>query len=307
MKRRVVLGTRGSALARWQADHVAGRLREAGHEVVVEVIRTTGDANAAAALPELGGKAAFTKEIQEALLDGRIDIAVHSLKDVAVVPVPGLRVAAFPERADARDAWVSRDGRPFAELSQGDVVGTGSLRRRAQILHRFPGVSVEGIRGNVGTRLRRLREGDMTGIVLAMAGLHRLGLARAVTQALDPDLLLPSPGQGAIGIEARDEPGVDALLGPLDHGATRRAVTAERALLARLEGGCLVPIGAWAVERGGGLHLDGLIASPDGRRYVRRAASGAPGDGAALGERLAETLLAEGGAEILADLESGSP
>jgi len=301
----VILGSRGSKLALWQSNWVSDRLREAhpGLEVEIRIIKTTGDRFQQPSIPELGGKGAFTKEIQDALLASDIDLAVHSLKDLPTWPVPGLRVLAYPERVDPRDAWVSRDGTPFAKLAEGDRVATGSLRRQAQLRNRFGGVRVESIRGNVDTRLRKLRESDMTGMVLAMAGLTRLGLLEHVTEPVDPKWMLPSPGQGALAVEGRDEAAYAKLLEPLEHAPTRRAVEAERALLAGLEGSCQVPIGGLAREEGETLILDGLLASPDGSKLVRKTERGPLDQTAAIGTRLAARIRGDGGGEILRILQ----
>ncbi len=302
----ITIGTRGSELALWQSNWVADRLREhhAGLEVELEVIKTRGDKLQEAVLVVIGGKGAFTKEIQDALLGGRVDVAVHSLKDLPTVPIPGLRIWAHPRRFDPRDAWVAKDGVRYTELPDDARVATGALRRRAQLLHRYPFAEVRELRGNVGTRLRKLREGDGHGIFLAKAGLERLGLESEITEVLEPDLFLPAPGQGALAVEGRDDDATGELLSVLDHGATRDRVTAERSLLATLEGGCQVPIGALAHLDGDQLVLDGLVADPGGATLIRGDERGPRGDARALGVRLAERLWRAGGGDILERLRT---
>jgi len=303
--RKVVVGTRGSALARWQSGYVAARLRAAhpGLEVEEAVIHTRGDQDLRSSIPQLGGKGVFTEEIQAALREGTIHLAVHSAKDLPTGPTPGLCLGAFPERADPRDAWVSRAGRVFASLEQGGAVATGSLRRQAQLRHRFPKLRVEPVRGNVGTRLHKLDAGSWDGMILAAAGLDRLGLGERIAERLAPEDFLPSPAQGVLAVEIRDDHASRDLVAPLDDAETRIAVTAERALLERVEGGCLVPLAALARVDGGELVLDALIADPDGGRLVRRARRGSVSAPEALGVALGQELLDAGGAEILADLE----
>ncbi len=299
---RLILGTRGSALALWQSNWVAARLRERfpGLTVTLEVIKTSGDRFQEQALTVIGGKGAFTKEIQDALLGGAIDLAVHSLKDLPTDPVPGLRVWAHPARFDPRDAWIGRDGLRYADLPARAQVATGALRRAAQLRHRFPSVEVVPIRGNVDTRLRKFRDGAMHGMFLAAAGLDRLGLAEVITERLAPDDVLPAPGQGALAVEGRADGGAGELLAALDDPPTRARVTAERAFLAALEGGCQLPVAAHATLDGDTLHLDALVADLDGRELVRDARSGPAADAAHLGEALARALLDRGGAGMLA-------
>jgi hydroxymethylbilane synthase len=292
----IVIGSRGSQLALWQARHVAARLEQLGEQTRIEIIKTTGDKITDVPLAQVGGKGLFTKEIEEALLAGSIDLAVHSLKDMPAAVPAGLTLAAFPEREDPRDALV---GCTLAELRPGVRVGTSSLRRAAQLHALGRGLVIETLRGNVDTRLRKLDEGQYDAIVLAAAGLRRLGWENRITELLDPAVMCPAPGQGALAIETRDDGGaVQQLAGKLDHPETRAAVTAERGLLAVLEGGCQVPIGAYAQLEGSSIHLRAIVASPDGQRMVRDSLCGE--EPIALGHELGHRLLAAGARNILA-------
>jgi hydroxymethylbilane synthase len=296
--RPLVIGSRGSALARWQAEHVRERLRSGGRETEIRIITTTGDRIQDRRLEAVGGKGAFLKEIEEALLRGEVDLAVHSLKDVPTQLTEGLALAAYLERADPRDALLSRAAPRLRDLARGAVIGTTSLRRRSQLLALRPDLEVSDLRGNVDTRIRRLREGRCDAIVLALAGLQRLGRQGEATEVLEPPAFLPAPGQGAIVVETRTEDGdTAAAVSTLDHPETRRAVTAERALLHALGGGCNVPLGAYARRDGGPLHLQAFVASPDGSRLVR--AEGRGDEPVALGRAVAERLRATGAAELL--------
>jgi hydroxymethylbilane synthase len=293
------LGTRGSKLALWQAEHVAAALRAlpAAPAVELQVITTQGDRAADVPLPLLSGQGVFARAIEDALLAGAIDLAVHSLKDLPGQDRPGLVLAAFPPRADARDALV---GAPFAALPAGARVATSSPRRAAQLLAARPDLRVVGIRGNVDTRLRKLEAGGLDALVLAVAGLERLGLADRVAEALSPALCLPAVGQGALAVQCRaDDAPTRAVVALLDDPPTRAAVEAERGLLAALGGGCKIPIAGYATPEGNGLRLDGLVAAPDGSRLVREALVGTRDAPAALGGALAARLLAAGGASLL--------
>jgi hydroxymethylbilane synthase len=304
-RRSLVLGTRGSRLAIWQAEWVQARLREIAPDVTVTLqrIKTSGDKMLDVPLATIGGKGLFVKEIEEALLQGTIDLAVHSMKDMPTALPAGLEIVCVPEREDPRDALVSRGGMPLAQLPQGARVGTSSLRRQAQLLHRRPDLKIEMLRGNLDTRLRKLRDGEFDAIVLAAAGLRRLGWAEQVTEYLPPDVSLPAIGQGALGIEGRaDDTAVRGILSRLDHPPTRTAVVAERALLERLEGGCQVPIAAHATLTEERLRLEGLVASLDGRRFVRDTVEGPAADARAIGLRLGEQLLRRGGEAILKEI-----
>jgi hydroxymethylbilane synthase len=291
------IGTRGSALALWQTHHVRGRLEALGHQVELVVITTTGDRVLDRRLEAVGGKGAFLKEIEEAMVAGGIDLAVHSLKDVPTALPEGLSLCAILERADPRDALVSGGAR-LADLPKGARVGTTSLRRRALVASMRPDVVLEDLRGNVDTRINRLREGRFDAILLAMAGLTRLGRVGEVTEALDPRTFVPAPGQGAVALECRDaDARVREAVAPLDHPPTARAVAAERAFLAALGGGCNVPLGAHAFAARDGLDLVGFVAAKDGSVFLRGEARGE--DPAETGRSLASQLAARGATALL--------
>jgi len=301
----LVVGTRGSRLAVQQAEWVQARLREVapGVTVALQRIKTSGDMIVDVPLAAIGGKGLFVKEIEEALLRGEIDLAVHSMKDVPTVLPDGLDILCVPAREDPRDVLISRDAVSLDQLPRGSRVGTSSLRRQAQLLHHRPDLTVQLLRGNLDTRLRKLRDGEYDAIILAAAGLRRMGWANEVTEYLPPEVSLPAIGQGALGLEGRRDDGfVRHLVAPLEHPPTRTAVTAERALLKRLEGGCQVPIAAHATIKGDTLILDGLIASVDGQQFIRDTVQGPVPDARALGVQLAEKLLARGGAPILNEI-----
>ena len=304
-RRSLVLGTRGSRLAVWQAEWVQARLREIAPDVAVRLqrIKTSGDKILDVPLAKVGGKGLFIKEIEEALLQGTIDLAVHSMKDVPTALPDGLEILCVPEREDPHDALISRDAQPLDRLPHGARIGTSSLRRQAQLLHRRPDLKIEMLRGNLDTRLRKLRDGEFDAIVLAAAGLKRMGWAQQITEYLPPEVSLPAIGQGALGIEGRrDDDFVREIVSSLEHPPTRTAVTAERALLDRLEGGCQVPIAAHATLSGKRLRLEGLVASVDGRRLVQDRVEGQAEDARELGMRLAEQLLRQGGEAILNEI-----
>ena len=302
----VRIGTRGSPLARWQAGWVADRLREAhpGLEVVLVEIKTLGDRDRNTPLAQIGGLGLFTKEIQRALIDREVEVAVHSLKDLPTSGPADLTLGAVPEREELADALIAPRFKTLDALPDGASVGTGSLRRRAQLLHLRPGLSVVGLRGNVETRLNQALDGTLDAVVLAEAGLRRLGLERQITEQLGPPRFLPAVGQGALGIECRlDDAPTLALLAPLDHPATHRAVKAERSALADLEGGCMIPLGAWArdlyLDDGSlALALDVAVYDPDGLARAFVSLAGPREDPARLGSRAA-ALLREQGAERL--------
>jgi hydroxymethylbilane synthase len=292
------LGSRGSALALWQAEHVKARLAALGRAVEIRIISTTGDRVLDRRLEAVGGKGAFLKEIEEALLANEVDLAVHSLKDVPTALPEGLRLSTFLERADPRDALVSASGARLAELPAGARVGTTSLRRQAQLRAYRPELTLADLRGNVDTRLRRVREGVFDAVLIATAGITRLGRAAEITEIVPAEVILPAPGQGTIALECREgDDDVAAAVAPLHHEATACAVQAERAFLAALGGGCNVPLGALAEAESGAWRLRGLVAREDGSRSVRGERRGS--DPVAVGRALAEELLARGAAELL--------
>ena len=298
------IGSRGSKLALWQAEWVKARLEEAGSPCRIQIIRTTGDKITDVALSKVGTKGLFTKEIEEALLDGRVDLAVHSLKDMPTELPPGLVLSAIPKREDPRDAVV---GGRLDELPEGAKAGTSSLRRAAQLKLLRPDLTIESIRGNVDTRLRKLDEGQFDAIVLAAAGLKRLGREERITELLPVDKMYPAVGQGALAIETRAGGGeaVEACRRLNDTG-TESAVIAERAVLASLGGGCQVPIGAHAIVNGDKLLIRAIVISPDGRGVVRDEESGAANNAERIGREVGRRLLDSGAAEILEEVYGAS-
>jgi len=304
MSRAVRIATRQSPLALWQAHHVAGLLRahHAGLEVSLVEMTTEGDRFLSAPLSAVGGKGLFVKEIEQCLIDGRADIAVHSLKDMTSVLPEGLMLAAVPQREDPRDAFCSPTGLTLDRLPQGAKVGTSSLRRSCILRSRRPDLEIVSLRGNVQTRLQKTKDLGLAGAMLANAGLKRLGLEREITEVLSPDVSLPAVGQGVLAIQCRTNDAEGrALLAPLEDALTRIAVTAERALLAKLEGGCTVPMAGHATVTDGGVHLRGFVGKPDGSKVVAGEVRGPVSNAHALGEALAEDLLSLGAQEILRD------
>lgn len=299
------LGTRRSELARTQSGHVADALRAMGHTVELVEIVTEGDVNTAS-LTQLGGTGVFAAAIRQALVDRRVDLAVHSLKDLPVAAFPGLTLAAIPAREDPRDALVARDGLTLGELPAGSVVGTGSPRRVAALAALGLGLQTRDIRGNVGTRLATVATGELDAVILACAGLRRVGRENQITEPLDPLQMLPAPGQGALAVEVRsDDPQTLAAVAALDHADTRAAVTAERAVLAGLQAGCSAPVGALAevVEDIDGsleISLRAFVGTLDGSDDVRRSLTGPIDHAEDLGRRLAQILLEDGAADIMA-------
>lgn len=307
MKDRLVIGSRGSKLALWQSEWVRSTLLALTPQldVQIEIIKTSGDVLKDAPLSVIGGKGVFTKEIEEALLDERIDLAVHSLKDLPTRLPEGLSIAAIPEREDARDALVLRadlqtDNPSIRSLPEGVVVGTSSLRRLAQLKHLRSDLGIKDLRGNVDTRLRRLDAGDYDAVILASAGLRRLGFAERISAAISTEEMLPAVSQGALGLETRafDATTIE-LLAPLDHAPTHLACMAERAMLRGLGGGCQLPIAAHAVISGDRLRLEGLTAALSGEVVIREAIEGAAEDATQLGESLAARLLERGAGSLL--------
>lgn len=299
------IATRKSPLAMWQAEHVAQQLRlaHAGLQVELVGMSTQGDKILDTPLAKIGGKGLFVKELEQGMLEGRADLAVHSMKDVPVELPDGLHLAVILEREDPRDAFVSNRVSCLDDLAQGAVVGTSSLRRQCQLGERRPDLRIAPLRGNVNTRLRKLDEGEFDAVILASAGLRRLGFKKRISALLEPDQSLPAIGQGAIGIECRvaDER-VNNLLQPLHHGETALCVQAERAMNRRLMGGCQIPIGGHAVLNHGKLYMRGLVGRPDGSRVIRAEISGPAAEVDALGLALAEDLLGQGADQILKKL-----
>lgn len=299
------IGTRSSPLALWQAHYIADRLRPvlAPRPIEIVHIETHGDRVQDRPLASMGGFGVFTKAIQDALLDGRVDVAVHSLKDLPTIPVPNLELAAVPPRGPNGDAFVSRDFQHFDDLPIGSTIGTSSLRRRAQLLNQRPDLKVVDLRGNVDTRLRKLKDEGLAAIILAEAGLKRLGLGDAITELLDPSWMLPAVGQGAIGLECRsDDAETRHLVEAVNDPATWAAVRAERAMLWALGGGCLVPIGAKTVVEDHVMTLRGTVLTPDGKRRIVDTQRGPVGEPLNLGQELAARLLSAGARELLVDV-----
>ena len=297
------IGSRGSQLALWQANHVASLLREQGHTVEIEIIKTTGDKITDVALAKVGTKGMFTKEIEEALAENRVDLAVHSLKDVPTELAPEFELAAIMKREDPRDAFISVRHSALEDLPQGAKVGTSSLRRQCQLKAMRPDLEVFPLRGNVDTRLRKLESGEYAAIILAAAGVHRLGLDKHVRSRISPDIMCPAVGQGALAIETRrDDRQTLTLLAFLNHPETRQAIECERALLGALGGGCQVPIGAYAEAGEGKIHLRGMVGRPDGSEILREEREGS--DAGKLGREVAQTLLKRGAEQILKDVYS---
>lgn len=299
-RKTLTIGSRGSQLALWQANHIAWRLESLGVASRIEVIKTTGDHLQTASLVQAGGKGLFTKEIEEALLDGSIDLAVHSLKDLPTETPAGLAIAAIPGREDPRDAVV---GRRLRQLAEGARVGTSSGRRAAQLRVLRPDLRIEPVRGNVDTRLRKLKEGQYDSILLAAAGLRRLGLESEIAEILTPEQICPAAGQGALAIETREQDDAFDICRELNDEASSQAVLCERAALAMLGGGCQLPIGAFAECRGESLHIMAIVVSPDGSRHLRANADGPRVHPAELGRRVAADLLSRGAGTILSEIK----
>ena len=301
---KLIIGTRGSALALWQARFVAETIEKRHPQVHVELItiKTRGDKILDTPLATIGGKGLFTKEIEDALLEKRVDLAVHSMKDLPTDLPDGLRLAAVMEREDPRDVFISRDSRSLAELSAGERIGTSSLRRKAFLLHSFPGLEVISIRGNVDTRLRKIETENLAGVVLAAAGIRRMGVADRVTTYLDPDFMIPAIGQGALAIETRaGDSQTNGIVEALNHAITAQCVHIERAFLKRLGGGCQVPIAAHCVCDGDEIRVTAAVAHPDGDPVVRDAFEGSASD-ANVGVALADSLIRQGADSILRDV-----
>jgi len=300
------IATRSSPLALWQAEEVARRLKllYPDLEVPLVLMKTKGDKMLDAPLAKIGGKGLFVKELEAGILEGRADIAVHSMKDVPISFPEGLELGLIMEREDPRDAFVSNHYDSLASMPEGKLVGTSSLRRQTQIRERYPHLKIDWLRGNVNTRLRKLDDGEYDAIILASAGLVRLGFEQRIKQAIEPEECLPAIGQGAVGIEVRSgDTAVMELLAPLAHAETTSRLVAERALNEALNGGCQVPIAGYAVLTDEQIYMRGLVGEPDGSRILRAEINGSVDQAASLGKRLAEDLLAQGAGEILARLQ----
>ncbi|WP_035359162.1 hydroxymethylbilane synthase [Acinetobacter calcoaceticus] len=296
------IATRQSPLALWQAEYIRARLQELHPDLTVELVKfvTQGDKILDTPLAKIGGKGLFVKELEAALLDGRADLAVHSMKDVPMALPEGLTLAVICEREDPLDAFVSNQFEKFADLPQGAKVGTSSLRRKSQILKQRPDLQIIDLRGNVGTRLAKLDDGEYDAIILASAGLKRLGLSERIRHCLTPDISLPAVGQGALGLECRAaDSEVLALIQPLLHQETDVCVRAERAFNAYLEGGCQVPIAGYATLHNGQIHIEGRVGSADGQTLLRAELTDEASNAQQLGENLARNLLDQGAGELL--------
>ena len=303
----ITIGTRGSQLALWQANWAKAAIEGAfpGQKVVLTVIKTQGDKILDVPLAKVGGKGLFVKEIEEALLDRRIDLAVHSMKDMPADIPEGLCIGAVPRREAPWDVLIARESLPLEQLKKGARIGTSSLRRAAQLLHVRPDIAIVPLRGNLDTRLKKLQTESLDAIVLAQAGVRRLGLVDRITQVLEPSVMLPAVGQGALCIEIRqDDPRIQPVAAALDHLPTRRVVLGERAFLNRLEGGCQVPIAGHGHIDDRGYALTGMVCEVDGSRQIKHSLSGALTQSEAVGLELAETLLAMGAGEILERLNA---
>lgn len=303
------LGTRSSPLALWQAHHVRDALVTRSPELRVEIvpIRTTGDQKIEEPLPSIGVKGLFTREIETALVENQIDLAVHSLKDLPTATPEGLQISAILKRTHGGDALISKNKITLAEMPPEAIIATGSLRRRAQLLHFRPDFQIVNIRGNVNTRLEKFYRNDWHGMILAEAGIIRLERETDLTERIPFTLMLPAPGQGALAVETRkDDPNIESWITPLDDKPTALSVCAERGFLKRLEGGCQIPIAARAELRDHRLILYGLLADLDGRHLIRSKMEGSPEDAENIGIRLAEHLLQQGGSEILEEIRSSS-
>ncbi len=298
------IGTRGSLLAKWQAEFVRNQIFQAtGIEGEIVIIKTSGDKMQQSSLSLIGGKGIFIKELEDALLDGSIDIAVHSVKDIPTDVPPRMSFPAICRREDVRDCLVSGNGATLQNLREGARVGTGSLRRQAQLRHIRPDLDVRDLRGNVDTRLRKVEAGEYDAVMLAKAGLDRLGWSHRISETLSPEVCMPAVGQGALGVECRaSDAETSTALEKLDDAATRAAIVAERTLLSVLQGGCQVPIGAWARIERGELVLDACVCSIDGLQYIKQRDTAPPDQARTLGERMAQLLIDAGAQNILEEV-----
>ena len=306
--KKIRIGTRGSPLALWQAGWIKDRLEQSNPGMSVNLVRikTTGDKIQDVALAKVGGKGLFVKEIEEKLLKREIDLAVHSMKDVPTELPSGLSISAMTEREDPRDALISAGGQKLVELSSRAVVGTSSLRRQAQLLNFNPGIQVKPLRGNLDTRIRKLKKEALDAIIVAVAGMKRMGWEDRITERLDTSLFLPGVGQGALGVETLIDGEVNALIAPLNHRKTFLCVAGERALLKRLEGGCQVPVAAYGEMKEDRFLLKGMVATVDGKSCLKAEQEGTLEESERIGMELAEQLLDMGGKEILEEIYRGS-
>jgi hydroxymethylbilane synthase len=300
----VRIGTRGSMLAKWQAEFVRKKILEAtGVDAEIVIIKTAGDKLQTASFAQIGGKGVFIKELEEALLNEEIDLAVHSVKDIPTEVPSRLCFPVICRREDSRDCLVAAKNETLSTLRKGARIGTSSLRRQAQIRHARPDLDVRELRGNVDTRLRKVASGEYDAILLAKAGLDRLGWSNRISEVLSPQVCMPAVGQGALGVQARlKENELADALAPLDDFETRQSIVAERSLLAALEGGCQVPLGAWARFERGELAIDAVVCSPDGAQHVRQRATAPPDQARELGQRVAQMLIDSGAREILEEV-----
>jgi hydroxymethylbilane synthase len=304
--KKIVIGTRGSQLALWQANHIKSALEFAfpGFSAELSIIKTKGDIILDVPLAKVGGKGLFVKEIEEALLDGRIDVAVHSMKDMPSDIPEGLCIGAIPERETPTDVLITNSGKSFFQLKIGAKIGTSSLRRAAQLLNARSDIQIVPLRGNLDTRIKKLNTDHLDAIVLAAAGVKRLGLENRITEYIDESVMLPAVGQGALCIEIRDQdPVIGPLIASLDHDDTHKVVTAERSFLRRLEGGCQTPIAAYGKLKAGKISLTGMVADTDGSNMIRETLSGPEHQSEKIGRELAELLLSKGAKEILENLK----
>ena len=309
MPKRLTIGSRGSQLALWQAEWIKSRLVSLHPDVSVsiQIIKTKGDKILDVPLAKVGGKGLFVKEIEEALLEGEVDLAVHSMKDMPGEIPAGLHIGAVPERELALDVLISKDNKAFKDLNQGARIGTSSLRRASQLRHARPDIQIVPLRGNLDTRLRKLTTENLDAIVLAAAGVKRLSLEDRITQYLDTDIMLPAAGQGALCVETRiDDADTNALVKPLDHKATRNVITGERAFLNHLGGSCQIPIAAFGEIKQNQYRLRGLVADLDGTQVISGSHEGVPVRSADIGIELAESLISKGAAEILTQINQNS-
>ena len=310
MKNNIRIGTRGSQLALYQAKKVKATLENLFPELQVElkIIKTKGDKILDVALSKIGDKGLFTKEIENELIDGSVDLAVHSLKDLPTTLPEGLKLGAVLERGEFRDALVSKNGKKLSELGAGDVIATSSLRRQAGLMKMNNQIIIKDIRGNVNSRLQKMEDGYCDAMIMAAAGLQRLELEQYITEIIDPEVIVPAVSQGAIAIEIRmNDPEVELLMQKINHTETWNAVIAERAFLAHLQGGCQVPLGCFSKVENNTLTLKGFVASVDGTRFINETISGEINEGAALGVQMAEKMLEKGALEILSQIKSTKP